>query len=156
MLDRVKLRLEISDQTQDALLQELLQGAQDAICLYAEEVELPPVLQTTAVMLTVDCYNRLGSEGMTSETKGSLSQAFFTDLLLYLFTRVAIELISGKTPWLYMFKSGHKLCVNCFARSSYFVFQLGLCLACPLYRVQFISISGATSCNLKVTFPQAF
>ena len=81
MLDRVKLRLEISDQTQDALLQELLQGAQDAICLYAEEVELPPVLQTTAVMLTVDCYNRLGSEGMTSETKGSLSQAFFTDLL---------------------------------------------------------------------------
>ena len=81
MLNRVKLRLELSDQTQDALITELLQGAQDAICLYTEEVELPAVLETTVVMLTVDCYNRLGSEGMTSETKGSLSQAFFTDLL---------------------------------------------------------------------------
>ena len=81
MLDRIKLRLEISDQTQDALLQELLQGAQDAICLYAEEIELPVTLETTAVMLAVDCYNRLGSEGMTSENKGSLSQSFFTDML---------------------------------------------------------------------------
>ena len=81
MLDRIKLRLEISDQTQDALIKELLQGAQDAICLYTEEVELPAILQTTAVMLTVDCYNRLGSEGMASENKGSLSQSFFTDML---------------------------------------------------------------------------
>lgn len=82
MINRIKLRLGLDDYSQDALLLELLKGAQDAICLYVEEDEFPAYqLQTTAVLLSVDCYNRLGSEGMTSENKGSLSQSFFTDML---------------------------------------------------------------------------
>ena len=81
MLNRIKLRLDLEDYSQDALLLELLRGAQDAICLYTEEDELPSMLETTAVLLTVDCYNRLGTEGMKSENKGSLSQAFYDDML---------------------------------------------------------------------------
>lgn len=83
MLNRVKLRIDIpfDDASQDALLNELIQGAKDAICLYVEDATLPTMLETTAVLLSVDCYNRLGSEGMTSENKGSLSQSFFTDML---------------------------------------------------------------------------
>lgn len=82
MINRIKLRLNITDEGQDSLLNELLQGAQDAICLYVEEEEFPAYqLQTTAVLLTVDCYNRLGTEGMKSENKGSLSQAFYDDML---------------------------------------------------------------------------
>ena len=81
MLNRIKLRLGLDDYSQDALLLELLNGAQDAICLYTEEDELPSMLETTAVLLTVDCYNRLGTEGMKSENKGSLSQSFYDDML---------------------------------------------------------------------------
>lgn len=81
MINRIKLRLGLDDYSQDALLLELLKGAQDAICLYTEEVELPSMLETTAVLLTVDCYNRLGTEGMKSENKGSLSQSFYDDML---------------------------------------------------------------------------
>lgn len=82
MINRIKLRLGLDDYSQDALLLELLKGAQDAICLYVEEEEFPAYqLQTTAVLLTVDCYNRLGTEGMKSENKGSLSQAFYDDML---------------------------------------------------------------------------
>lgn len=81
MINRIKLRLSLDDYSQDALLLELLKGAQDAIRLYTEEVELPSMLETTAVLLTVDCYNRLGTEGMKSENKGSLSQSFYDDML---------------------------------------------------------------------------
>ena len=82
MINRIKLRLGLDDYSQDALLLELLKGAQDAICLYVEEDEFPAYqLQTTAVLLTVDCYNRLGTEGMKSENKGSLSQSFYDDML---------------------------------------------------------------------------
>lgn len=83
MINRVKLRLDMSysDTTHDALLNELLKGAQDAILLYIEATEFPSMLETTAVMLAIDAYNRLGTEGMAAETKGSLSQTYYVNLL---------------------------------------------------------------------------
>lgn len=82
MLRRIKIRLDIEDTSQDRLLDELLTSSIDTICLYVQKDELPRSLESIAVSMTVDAYNRLGTEGSKSESKGSLSQSFYDDCLI--------------------------------------------------------------------------
>lgn len=80
LLNRIKTRL-ADPAASDDLLAELLIGSIDCLLLYVQEEEIPGRLETVAVMMTIDAYNRLGTEGVKSENKGSLSQSFYDDSL---------------------------------------------------------------------------
>ena len=66
--ERVKIRLpELAKEKNGALLQELVQSAQDRINLRIGEETLPSVFQSIAVEVVIRTYNRLRYEGLDSE-----------------------------------------------------------------------------------------
>jgi len=66
--ERVKIRLpELAKDKNGALLQELVQSAQDRINLRIGEETLPSVFQSIAVEVVIRTYNRLRYEGLDSE-----------------------------------------------------------------------------------------
>jgi len=66
--ERVKIRLpELAKEKNGALLQELVQSAQDRINLRIGEETLPSVFQSIAVEVVIRAYNRLRYEGLESE-----------------------------------------------------------------------------------------
>jgi Phage gp6-like head-tail connector protein len=79
MLKRVKLRLK--QESNEVLLQELINTSKDKILLYIGGDTLPQQLETICVELTVATYNRLGSEGYASENVGEVSYTYSDDLL---------------------------------------------------------------------------
>ncbi|MBC2370155.1 phage head-tail connector protein [Listeria booriae] len=81
VLVRVKARLSIADNTKDALLNEIVRGVTDNIAIRVGLVAFPAVLSSIAVDVSVATYNRVGSEGLTSESIDVISSAFIVDLL---------------------------------------------------------------------------
>lgn len=66
--ERVKIRLpELAKEKNGALLQELVQSAQDRINLRIGEETLPSVFHSIAVEVVARTYNRLRYEGLESE-----------------------------------------------------------------------------------------
>ena len=72
MLLRLKRRL--PDETDEVLLQELLDEAGDFIRAYTGRSEVPAVLQSAQVHLAAVLYNRLGMEGETRRVEGSVER----------------------------------------------------------------------------------
>ncbi|MDD4292169.1 MAG: head-tail connector protein [Clostridia bacterium] len=75
LLERVKARLEISDNSKDALLSELILEATDAIKAFVNRDTLPEALSSAIVRLTVTLYNLQGLEGESSHSEGGVSVA---------------------------------------------------------------------------------
>lgn len=73
MLDKLKRRL--PDAKDEALLQDLLDGAQEMILAYTGRDALPPVLQAAQLELAAVLFNRMGMEGETSHAEGSISRS---------------------------------------------------------------------------------
>lgn len=75
MLDELKIRLQIKDDTQDDLLASLLLQAEDTILNYCNrEPPLPSGLQRVALQIAAIYYNRLGAEGSLSVSQGARSE----------------------------------------------------------------------------------
>lgn len=79
-LDRLKLRLGISDNTQDTLLELLLSDASDTILDIIGREELPARLVSVQVELAVIAYNKQGNEGEASRGEGGISRGFIDGL----------------------------------------------------------------------------
>ncbi|WP_221637625.1 phage head-tail connector protein [Listeria booriae] len=81
ILSRVHVRLSITDSSKDELLGELIKGVTDNIAIRVGLVAFPAVLSSIAVDASVSAYNRIGSEGLTSESIDVISSSFIDDLL---------------------------------------------------------------------------
>lgn len=67
-LDRLKVKLSLEGDEQDALLEILLEDAANSICLYISQDSLPGKLQWIAEEIAIKRYRKIGSEGLKSES----------------------------------------------------------------------------------------
>lgn len=73
LLGRLKTRLELTEDTRDGLLLELLEDAKAACKAYTMRERLPEECATAVVKLAVVLFNRIGMEGENSHTKGGIT-----------------------------------------------------------------------------------
>lgn len=76
MTDRLKRRLNITDNSKDELLEDIIEGVKDYIVNYCNRDgtdDIPSTLNSTIIKMAVIDYNRLGTEGLTSESYAGAS-----------------------------------------------------------------------------------
>ena len=112
-MQKLKLRLNIpvEDISQDGLLLVLLDDAKRAILDYTNRIELLPELEGIQRELAILYYRRLGDEGVTSYSEGSISTSYETDIPSNLIARLnmyrlakAAAMVKGirnKKPYFY-------------------------------------------------------
>lgn len=78
ILERIKILLSINneDTTKDEVLNILLEQAMDTICIYLGIQDFPNDLDFVAEQMVIVRYNRLGSEGITTEKIDVLSTTY--------------------------------------------------------------------------------
>ena len=74
LLNRIKTLLGIPDN--DELIYEIIELTKSKILNYINEVELPLELEFVLVELTIQRYNRIGSEGIASESVDGKSVSY--------------------------------------------------------------------------------
>lgn len=75
-LDRIKIVLEIEDDSRDELLTILLENAISTICVFLNVSTFPATLNYIAEELTVSRYRKLGAEGISTEKIDELSTTY--------------------------------------------------------------------------------
>lgn len=73
MLERIKLLLNISDESKDALLEELIDNATEFARNFINNDAALDNLTGTIVNMVLYDYNRMGTEGLTSENYSGVS-----------------------------------------------------------------------------------
>ena len=68
LLNRVKVLLGITNNDNEELLREIIEITEAKILNYINSSELPKQLEFVLVELSIKRFNRIGSEGFTSET----------------------------------------------------------------------------------------
>jgi hypothetical protein len=78
-LKRLKIRLMITDETQDELLRALLGDARRLILAYTRRTDAQWLESFDAIQTAVAAaaYARLGAEGLASRTEGAITTTFF-------------------------------------------------------------------------------
>lgn len=79
ILERVKTRL--PDESNDNLLNELIDTAKDRICLRLGVNEIPDLFNSICVDVVIKLYRRQYYEGISSESADTLSTSFIADVL---------------------------------------------------------------------------
>ncbi|MEE0727684.1 MAG: phage head-tail connector protein [Clostridium saudiense] len=79
-LEKLKIRLEIKDTTQDELFNMVLEDAETEILDYCNRDVLLPRMFGLQRELAIVYYNRLGSEGESSRSEGGVSVSYSTDI----------------------------------------------------------------------------
>ena len=68
LLNRIKVLLGITNNDNEELLREIIEITKSKILSYINEIEIPIELEFVLVELSIKRFNRIGSEGFTSET----------------------------------------------------------------------------------------
>ncbi len=79
-LEKLKIRLGISDNSEDNLLNMLLEDAEGEILDFCNRDILPIKAESLQRELVIIYYNRLGSEGETSRSEGGVSVSYSTEI----------------------------------------------------------------------------
>lgn len=79
MLERLRMILNVKDQ--DELLTEILTLAVEKLTTYLGETSVPTQFEWIVIELAVQRYNRIGSEGMVSESVDGGSNTYYEDEL---------------------------------------------------------------------------
>jgi len=79
-IDKLKTRLDIKDNRQDALLTQMLEDAQAEILDYCNRDTLPARAEGLQRELAITYYNRQGSEGESSRSEGGISVSYSTEI----------------------------------------------------------------------------
>ena len=79
-LDKLKVRLGIKDNKQDALLTTILEDAEAEILDCTNRDKLPLKAEPLQRKLAIIYYNRLGSEGESSRSEGGVSISYSTEI----------------------------------------------------------------------------
>lgn len=95
-IDRLKTRLNVSGETEDDILTELLATASDIIMSVRHPYgdwpdELEPRYLGLQVRIAVDLYNKQGAEGETSHSENGVSRTYGAE-------NVSSDLIAEITP----------------------------------------------------------
>lgn len=83
MLEDIKLLLNITDNSKDNLLNKLLTKSQNTVFEYCNNTFVdgtPQGVEDLIVELAIIRYNKLGSEGLQSESYSGISQTFNQDI----------------------------------------------------------------------------
>lgn len=75
MLDKLRRRLPDAPRQATDLLEDLLTDATAFVLSYTGRTELPPQLEGICIKLAAVEYNRMGMEGETSHSEGSVSRS---------------------------------------------------------------------------------
>ena len=81
LLNRIKTLLGISDN--EELINEIIELTKSKILNYINETELPKELEFVLVELAIQRYNRIGSEGIASESVDGKSVSYEDDFEKY-------------------------------------------------------------------------
>ena len=73
MLQRIKLLLNISDSSKDALLEELIENAEEYVATYCNNADAVTSLTSAIIQMVIQDYNRMGAEGLNSESYSGVS-----------------------------------------------------------------------------------
>lgn len=79
-LDKLKARLGIKDASQDALLESILEDVGADMLAFTNRTELLPSMNSLQIKIAIIEYNKQGSEGMSSQSQGGISQAWVDGL----------------------------------------------------------------------------
>lgn len=79
-LEKLKIRLGISDNSEDNLLNMLLEDAEGEILDFCNRDILPDKAQVLQRELAIIYYNRMGSEGEASRSEGGVSVSYSTEI----------------------------------------------------------------------------
>lgn len=80
LLEKLRIRLEIKDSSQDDLLNLLLEDASTEILDFCNRDILPVKAEALQRELAIIYYNRVGSEGESSRSEGAVSVSYFTEI----------------------------------------------------------------------------
>ena len=81
LLNRIKVLLGVSEN--DALVSEIIELTREKILNYINKTELPNELEFVLIELSVQRYNRIGSEGIASESVDGKSVSYEDDFETY-------------------------------------------------------------------------
>ena len=81
LLNRIKTLLGVTDN--DELIYEITELTKSKILNYINETELPNELEFVLIELAIQRYNRIGSEGITSESVDGKSVSYDDDFENY-------------------------------------------------------------------------
>ena len=79
LLNRVKVLLGISSNDNTKLLNEIIELTKSKILNYIDKTELPEELEFVLVELIIQRYNKVGSEGIASESVDGKSVSYEAD-----------------------------------------------------------------------------
>lgn len=75
MLEKIKIMLGL-DETKDELLKLLVDDAIEEVVNYCNLTTYPEKLNSTVIKMVIQNYNRLGSEGISSQSFSGVSESF--------------------------------------------------------------------------------
>lgn len=75
-LNNLKLLLNIADTSKDALLSLVYDGAASNFFEYTNQVEIPNAANSLIVKMAIVDYNRLGSQGLNSQSYSGVSESY--------------------------------------------------------------------------------
>lgn len=78
-LDKLKLRLRITDNSQDDLLTLLLEQAEEEVLDFTNRDVLLSRMKSIVIDVAVEKYNRLNTQGESSRSEGGISVSYFSD-----------------------------------------------------------------------------
>ena len=81
LLNRIKVLLGVSEN--DALVSEIIELTKEKILNYINKTELPKELEFVLIELSIQRYNRIGSEGIASESVDGKSVSYEDDFETY-------------------------------------------------------------------------
>ena len=76
MLDKIKLLLSMNDDTADDLLNTLISMRKEEAYIYCNLPEYSQKLDNIVVCMVIEKYNRIGSEGSTSQSASGISATY--------------------------------------------------------------------------------
>ena len=79
LLNRIKVLLGINDYDNAELINEIIELTKSKILNYIDKTELPKELEFVLVELSIQRYNRIGSEGISSESIDGKSISYEAD-----------------------------------------------------------------------------
>lgn len=80
MLSRLKNSPQIPEDTPDAVLQDLIEGATRTVLNYTRRKTLPEELESMVVKLAKNAYARIGAEGESAHSEGGVSRTYTDEL----------------------------------------------------------------------------
>lgn len=90
MLERIKLLLNITDDATDDLLNTLIAMCKEEAYIYCNLPAYDKKLDLIVVSMVIEKYNRMGSEGTTSQSSSGISasyNSFYSDKIVRLLNK---------------------------------------------------------------------